>query len=156
MWFNGEPKSFVRENVVNDIEKTIQHVKEYFKSHPISSHRPIKSLFHDALQKELANLALEYGMHGYIEYSICHYAGNRNGYIDVAWTGSDGTQLLMEIDSSVRPKSVQKLIKANSLMKVWLYYGAKNPDKALVYDFNKEIMFLHIRVNNAELEFKTN
>ena len=67
-----------------------------------------------------------------------------NGYIDVVWAVDSILFVAIEIDSSLREKSVRKLLALNSILAFWVYYG-RHPFKPLVDSMNKEgkIKVLH-------------
>lgn len=84
---------------------------------------------HNLLQDEIIELANKYGFVGKREYKIkIDSWGNRIGKIDVAWVLSEKLEFVIEIDSSFRQKSVEKLINATCDNKIWLCYS---------YDKNK-------------------
>ena len=79
--------------------------------------------FHSRLQFLLKRLAKKYGFAGVAEYSIPDCGGGRGGRIDVAWLTRGVPAVLIEIDSSRRQKSIDKLKCTPADLKVWIYYG---------------------------------
>ncbi|AMA72730.1 hypothetical protein ACH33_07605 [Aneurinibacillus sp. XH2] len=82
--------------------------------------------FHAALQKKLLELAPDFCCYGEKEHPIPNMQSNgRSGRIDVAWWTLADRELLavFEIDSTVRTKSLRKILHANSPHRFWVYYG---------------------------------
>lgn len=78
--------------------------------------------FHDAMQNDLKKLAIEFGFIGQKEYSV------PGGFIDVAWKDNQGNIVLaIEIDSSVRRKSIEKLhALKKDVYRIWICYSPKD------------------------------
>ncbi|MED0758538.1 hypothetical protein P4S93_14235 [Aneurinibacillus thermoaerophilus] len=83
--------------------------------------------FHSALQKKLLELAPDFCCYGEKEHPIPNVQSNdRSGRIDVAWWTLADRELLavFEIDSTVRTKSLRKILHANCPYRFWVYYGS--------------------------------
>jgi len=75
---------------------------------------------HWTIQKNLTALARELGYRGYAEKRA------DDGILDVIWADHQGKEVVaIEIDSSPRPRSVNKLNKRTAPVGVWIYYGVK-------------------------------
>jgi hypothetical protein len=84
--------------------------------------------FHGALQKKLLELAPDFCCYGEKEHPIPNVQSNgRSGRIDVAWWTLADRDLLavFEIDSTVRTKSLRKILHANCPYRFWVYYGKR-------------------------------
>ncbi|BAU27748.1 hypothetical protein DFP93_1025 [Aneurinibacillus soli] len=82
--------------------------------------------FHMALQKKLLEIAPDFCCYGEKEHLIPHVQENgRGGRIDVAWWTLADRKLLavFEIDSTIRTKSLRKILHADCSYRFWVYYG---------------------------------
>lgn len=140
----SEPKIFNVKDIIADIKEIIESTVSVFNEYEGGVNRGKKKKFHDTLQRELVELAVKYGLLGDKEFLIKGYDEGRNGYIDVVWRGADGNKLLLEIDFSPRVKSVKKLLVGTSEIKIWLYYGKKSANRALLLDKEGQIYYVHV------------
>ena len=81
-------------------------------------------------------LAAKYDLYGRSEYKIEDFRGKGwDGYVDVIWATGFGKRgvpvAAFEIDSSLRKKSVEKLLAVDAPFRFWLYYGKKGADLLL-------------------------
>lgn len=84
--------------------------------------------FHGVLQKNLLELAPDFCCYREKEHPIPNVQSNgRSGRIDVAWWTLADRDLLavFEIDSTVRTKSLRKILHANCPYRFWVYYGKR-------------------------------
>lgn len=116
---------------IEDITKNILEIYEVNKNKPRTN-----SEKHNGVQNEICNLAEKYGYTWWKEYS-CIYSEVKKGFIDVVWCKDNVPMIAIEIDSSVRPKSVEKLLSFNG-ERIWVYYGEdKNKCKRTVKKLDK-------------------
>jgi hypothetical protein len=105
--------------------------------------------FHNGLQKHIASMGKVFGFKSVMEYKIC----NRNKYyeyIDVVWMDKKKNIVYaIEIDSSLRTKSIKKLNYINAENKIWILYcndiynyNFKNLMNK--YNINKEISIIYL------------
>lgn len=100
-----------------------------------------KRLKHDMIQYRILKLAEKYNCIGLKEYH-CSYRGYNNkkyinGRIDVVWRDNNKKVIVaFEIDSSIRSKSIIKLLNVNSIYKIWLCYGE---DKQKISNYKCEL-----------------
>ncbi|ECP9029942.1 hypothetical protein [Peribacillus frigoritolerans] len=106
--------------------------------------------YHARLQKALVNSAVYFNLKGVSEYKI--FYDERKGKIDIVWFDNDNSLVTaIEIDSSLREKSIMKLLTSNALYKVQVYYG--NKSEGIIqkfrdtYDTEKEVIFIHFPLN---------
>jgi len=78
---------------------------------------------HNTIQKEIFNLAKKYNLTPELEYKI--FYNDRNSKIDIVWHKDNKPFIAIEVDSSLREKSIGKLLLINCKYKIWLYYGKK-------------------------------
>lgn len=106
-----------------------------------------KVRYHARLQKALVNSAVYFNLKGVSEYKVVY--GERKGQIDIVWLDSDSSPAIaIEIDSSLRKKSIMKLLVSNAMQKVQVFYGDK-PEEVIqnflnTYDVEKEVIFIHV------------
>jgi|GEM_PF-4041170 hypothetical protein len=88
--------------------------------------------FHELMKNEVNNLAKIFNFSSRMEYRVDKKKldNKRNGFIDVVWFDSDTLVAPIEIDSSPRKKSINKVLAVDSIFKFWIYYG-KSLSKAL-------------------------
>ena len=82
---------------------------------------------HMAIKDYVSNMGLESGYNSEKEYCISYANKNKRncGYIDVVWNRPDH-KIAFEIDSSVRMKSLNKLLQSNADEKIWIYCNTEN------------------------------
>ncbi|MDT3417111.1 hypothetical protein QO009_003006 [Brevibacillus aydinogluensis] len=86
--------------------------------------------YHNDLQEEYCLLAQKYGFTSSKEFGMYkHTSGAYKGFIDVVWFQDDLPILAIEIDSSLRKRSFEKLIQFRG-RSIWVYTGFED-----VYDF---------------------
>jgi len=76
------------------------------------------------------SLATKYYLYGIKEYQIEDFKEKGwDGFIDVVWITGFGKKempvVAFEIDSSLRKKSVEKLLAVEAPFRFWVYYGKK-------------------------------
>jgi len=76
---------------------------------------------HNTIQKEILNLARKYNFIPELEYKI--FYNNRSSKIDIVWHKNNKPFIAIEVDSSLREKSIGKLLLIDCDYKIWLYYG---------------------------------
>lgn len=113
------------------IESITKDIFEIFKSSAQKIRRKVR--YHNFIQYHLVRLAEKYNLLGGREYKIPNYKGDhRNGSLDIAWIDPKNRKIIaiFEIDSSLREKSVNKLIYLfNIPHRFWIYYGHINKNK---------------------------
>ena len=79
------------------------------------------------MQRNLLRLADDLGFTGIAELWIRGVKPGRDGKLDVAWYDSDNNLVVaIEIDSSPRPRSIEKLVKSGGHIPLWIYCGAES------------------------------
>lgn len=110
------------------------------------------------MKNEVYNLAKIFNFSSRMEYRVDKKKldNKRNGFIDVVWFNGDLLVAPIEIDSSPRKKSVNKVLAVDSIFKFWIYYG-KSLSKALNRLNNRDpekqitmIMFDGIKFNRQK------
>jgi len=87
---------------------------------------------HRALIRAIALLAKEFDAQPIREYPLAEYQeGGRRQFTDVVWMSGSNIVAAFEIDSSLRRKSVEKLLLLPTQYKFWVYYGSKDPNAFL-------------------------
>jgi len=76
---------------------------------------------HNTIQKEIFNLANKYNYVSELEYRI--FYNNRSSKIDIVWHKNNKPFIAIEVDSSLRKKSIGKLLLIDCKYKLWLYCG---------------------------------
>ncbi|HYB75611.1 MAG TPA: hypothetical protein VEC08_01500 [Nitrososphaerales archaeon] len=79
--------------------------------------------FHNTLQRDIANLATEFGYRGVREYPVYGREEGVEGLADVAWIAKRQLVSVFEIDSAPKVKSVRKLLALDAPFRFWIYYG---------------------------------
>ena len=82
------------------------------------------------LQSKICAISNRFGLTGYMKYP-CSYVTPKgelkHGYIDVAWLDNNNNVVLaIEMDDSVRLRSLVKLNTIKASNKIWFYFGKKN------------------------------
>ena len=98
---------------------------------------------HNTIQKEISNLAKKYNLTSELEYRI--FYNNRSSKIDIVWHKNNKPFIAIEVDSSLREKSIGKLLLIDCKYKLWLYYGKKKLDFYNFidnYDSDKKITYI--------------
>ena len=98
---------------------------------------------HNTIQKEIFNLANKYNYVSELEYRI--FYNNRSSKIDIVWHKNNKPFIAIEVDSSLREKSIGKLLLIDCKYKLWLYYGKKKLDFYNFidnYDSDKKITYI--------------
>jgi len=127
----------------HDIEKVL--IRCFDEAVQIRKEHGMKNdlAFHNKIQDLVKNAAGELHMEGKKEFgvkklSIDKNGKSRGGGIDVIYRYKEQKIAVIEIDSSYRKRSVNKLKKSGVDLKFWLYYGSKyqiesNPDLAGIH-----------------------
>lgn len=88
--------------------------------------------YHNAFQRQLAMLAVNFDCHGWTESAALFDDPERateepplqlTGRVDVVWARQRVPVAVMEIDSTVKARSFQKLKEAAAPHKLWIYFG---------------------------------
>jgi hypothetical protein len=117
--------------------------------------------FHNGLQRLIASTARAFGLNSVMEYKMCD-GNTRNWRIDVVWKGKyKNIVLAVEIDSSLRIKSIKKLNQINAVNKIWvLYCSSINNDKfnelMCKYNIDKEIRIIYLGAIRKYIKRKFN
>lgn len=102
---------------------------------------------HNTIQNEICELSQKYGYTFKKEFIVHNFRGEKsNGKIDVVWHKDGSPSVAFEIDSSVREKSIGKLLLFNG-EKIWIYYGNKMDKfkrKLNESDKNNEIKIIRV------------
>jgi hypothetical protein len=113
----------LREIVVRLANDVIRELNENRKEKIVD-----KIQFHMALQKKLLELTPDFCCYREKEHPILNTREDgRSGRINVAWWTLSDRDLLavFEIDSTVRTKSLHKILHANCPYRFWVYYGKR-------------------------------
>lgn len=81
---------------------------------------------HDLLTQIVADLASQFGLQAVGEYSLQCPDGIER-FIDVVWLSDSRPIAAFEVDSSLRAKSLKKLLHISAKFRFWVYYGQKDP-----------------------------
>jgi len=81
---------------------------------------------HDLLTQIVADLASQFGLQAVGEYSLQCPDGIER-FIDVVWLSGSRPIAAFEVDSSLRAKSLKKLLNISAKFRFWVYYGRKDP-----------------------------
>jgi len=108
-------------NLDNEIVKRIETEIGKYINENLNNISQIIDL-HNGLQKYLATLAKSFYLRSIIEYKI-PYEGKYNRYVDIVWVKKNKKIIVaIEIDSSLRKKSIEKLNLIKAENKVWVLY----------------------------------
>lgn len=81
---------------------------------------------HDMVQERICRLSKEYGLRGSMEYNIYGYVNDeRDGRIDIMWYRDQKPFVAIELDFSLRKKSIAKLLSCDAEYRIWVYCGKK-------------------------------
>ncbi len=87
---------------------------------------------HSFLQKEISTLSERFALTSKKEFVVRNYCtDHRNGHIDVVWSSGATIVVAFEIDSSLRAKSIRKLVASNASFLFWVYYGNRPYEQLL-------------------------
>lgn len=87
---------------------------------------------HRALIRAIALLAREFDAQPIREYPLARYQEDGGQqFTDVVWVSGSTVVAAFEVDSSLRRKSVEKLLLLPAQYKFWIYYGSKDPNAFL-------------------------
>jgi hypothetical protein len=105
----------------NDINDRIKIELEKFINNKIN-HISKTLDFHNSLQKHVASMAKLFDLKSVVEYKL--YKENMyNRYVDVVWMDKNKKVMYaIEIDSSLRIKSLEKLNHIKAENKIWILY----------------------------------
>lgn len=130
-------------SVGNDFLKEIIKDIEYMLN--AASHKGFtRTECHSKMQFVLKELCKKYGYNSKIEYWA-----TGGGALDVAWFSSKPEpEAIFEIDSSIRTKSIVKLLNTEAHHKFWIYYGKDDPYKFLSkFKSTEQIRIIHSKIN---------
>jgi hypothetical protein len=109
-----------------------------------------KTEFHFALQKKLLELAPDFCCYGEKEHPVPNgRIDGRPDRIDVAWWSIADRQLVavFEIDSTIRTKSLKKILASPCPYRFWIYYGRKGVREVIeTLDTEKKITIIDFLV----------
>ncbi len=133
---------------INRIEQIVREIARHL------SKGRLRREFHELMKHRLVNLAKEFGLYGEAEYRVYHWRDDeRVGLIDVVWLEGRKPIVAIEVDSSARVKSIQKLLASDALFRLWLYYGKANLTTWLYqHDPEKRIHFIALEGIKLENE----
>jgi hypothetical protein len=105
---------------------------------------------HNGLQRHIATMAKKFGYKSVMEYKILN-ENTCNKYIDVVWVDRKNKNIAyaIEIDSSLRNKSIKKLSYIEAKNKIWILYCSdiynfKFDSLMSEYNKNKEINIIYL------------
>lgn len=81
---------------------------------------------HNLLTQIVADLASQFGLQAVAEYSLLCPDGIER-FIDVVWLSGSRPIAAFEVDSSLRAKSLKKLLNISAKFRFWVYYGRNDP-----------------------------
>jgi hypothetical protein len=111
-----------RHAYIESILRDIKHILEEFSQKSLYRRK-----FHDAMQQRIVKLANKYNLEGLSEFRVNNIrADGRGGLIDVVWLRGFIPITIFEIDSSLRVKSINKLLAVEVLFRFWVYYGSRD------------------------------
>ena len=96
---------------IESILHDIKHISEEASQKCVNRRQ-----FHNTMQQKIVNLANSFNIKGLKEYRV------RDGLIDVAWLSDLNPIAVFEIDSSLRIKSIRKLLAVEVPSRFWVYY----------------------------------
>ena len=110
-----ERQNFVK-LVTTEIRNTVDKIENMFLS---------RKKFHNVLQFKIVKLSKKFNLKGLCEYEINRPNKKRKERIDVVWLDDFKIIACFEIDSSLRCKSLLKLVSVDVPFRFWIYYGKK-------------------------------
>jgi hypothetical protein len=111
-----------------DMRQLLQDVERLI--YPLRLQNTNRAVFHRKCQLVMATLAVEYSCTAKKEYKVTGVPpSGRNGALDVVWLRDGIPVVVIEIDSSIRQKSINKLMMFKNCQRLWLYYGNKSLEK---------------------------
>jgi hypothetical protein len=113
--------------------------------------------FHESLKKLIYSLASSYGYNGLCEYRLPGYRRkdcNIGGIVDVVWFKSAYPIIVFEIDSSLKKKSIDKLLFTYNSICFWINYGKRHPH-ILLKELDHEQRINLIRIENLDFKRRT-
>lgn len=81
---------------------------------------------HNLLTQIVADLAAQFGLRAVGKYPL-HCSDGTQRFIDVVWLSDSRPIATFEVDSSLRTRSLKKLLNAPAKFRFWVYYGRKDP-----------------------------
>jgi len=113
-----EERGGVIESITKDIKKIASRISE-----KILNRKQVRNF----LQNNITNLAKDYNLKGEKEYRINNIESSKScGFIDVVWLENSKPVAIFEIDSSLRIKSIKKLLSVVIPLRFWIYYGSRD------------------------------
>ena len=116
-------------NICNALRKSVTNVCATYDARPER---------HKHVQQQIQRLASDFDFRAVAEYPIRYAGGNeqaqRAGRIDVVWLPRFQQSLpavAIEVDSSLRKKSIIKLLTVQADLRIWAYYGTQDPHMLL-------------------------
>jgi hypothetical protein len=83
---------------------------------------------HNLLKKKIVDLASSFGLRAVKEYLLEERRDDgRRQFTDVVWLCNSTPIAAFEVDSSLRTKSLRKLLAIPAEFRFWIYYGLKDP-----------------------------
>ena len=132
------------------IESILHNIKCI--SEEIAQKSVSKRQFHNLMQQRIINLANSFNLKGLSEYRVDNIrADGRNGLIDVVWLADLRPVTVFEIDSSIRIKSIKKLLAVEAPFRFWVYYGSKNLT-SLIHKYNPDNLIQVIQLQNIHFK----
>ena len=136
-----------RQGYIEAVLHNIKCVSEEFSQKSVS-----RKQFHNAMQQRIINLANSFNLKGLSEYRVDNIrADGRNGLIDVVWLADLRPVTVFEIDSSIRIKSIKKLLAVEAPFRFWVYYGSKNLT-SLIHKYNPDNLIQVIQLQNIHFK----
>lgn len=84
---------------------------------------------HSLLVRQMHDLAVQLGFTTIHEFPVQNLVENRVGRIDIVWLSGLMPVAAFEVDSSLRKKSLLKLLAHPAMYRIWIYYGPVDPSK---------------------------
>jgi hypothetical protein len=129
------------ESIIQDIERLAREVQHELMG---------REQFHSILKRKVARLARKFGLGRCSEYPVTRSDG-KLGLIDVVWLSASRPVAAFEIDSSLRRKSIDKLLALEVPFRFWVYYGAKNA-VSLIREADPDGLIRLIKLQGVRLE----
>lgn len=145
----------MNDDIINNIKMELYN---YINDHINKISRTIH--LHNGLQRHIATMANNFGYKSFMEYKI-HNENTYNKYIDVVWIDKKNKNIAyaIEIDSSLRNKSIKKLNDIEAKNKIWILYcndiyNYKFYSLMSEYNKNKEINIIYLGALRQYLRHK--
>ena len=126
-------------NFINDLNELLpQKVIEYIEAEKNKLFLKPKSVnIHNGIVESIRVLSQKYGYYWEKEYEVLDYIENKRGKIDLVLFNSN-YKIAIEVDSSPRKKSIQKIMMDKFNYKIWICCGNRERFKQELINLNAQ------------------